>query len=115
MEPQPDRYVSPPANQAKFMAGKGKQGKQRQRSDKDGSSRRGQGRRRQKAPMPFATRNYALMVTGLVVVGIGYVIMAAEQEVDGFLSLYVSPLLLMAGYIEIIYAIVWRPKDAAAG
>jgi len=64
--------------------------------------------------MPFEKRNYLLMVAGLVVVGIGYAIMAVEQEIDGFLSLYVSPLLLMAGYIEIIYAIVWRPKDPAA-
>jgi len=63
--------------------------------------------------MPFESRNYALMVAGLVVVGIGYAIMAAEQELDGFLSLYVSPILLMAGYLEIIYAIVWRPKDVA--
>ena len=61
--------------------------------------------------MPFEKRNYLLMVAGLAVVGIGYAIMAAEQEIDGFLSLYVSPLLLMAGYVEIIYAIVWRPKE----
>jgi len=52
-----------------------------------------------------------LMIAGLVVVGIGYAIMAAEQEVDGFLSLYVSPILLMVGYLEIIYAIVWRQRD----
>lgn len=112
MEPLPGRYVLPPANQAELMAKKGRQGKQRRQSDKDTGTRRGQGRRRQKISMPFEARNYALMVAGLVVVGIGYAIMAVEQEVDGFLSLYISPILLIAGYLEIIYAIVWRPKDA---
>ena len=86
------------------MARKGRQAQQRQRSDKGG-------RRAPKNVMPFGKRNYVLMVAGLVVVGIGYAIMAAEQEVDGFLSLYVSPILLMVGYLEIIYAIVWRQKD----
>ena len=37
-----------------------------------------------------------------------------ENEVDGVISLYVAPLLLLAGYLEIIYAIMWRPKAEAA-
>ena len=61
--------------------------------------------------MPFHARNYILMVVGLVVVAVGYAIMAAENEVDGFLSLYVSPILLLTGYLEIIYAVIWRPKE----
>ena len=104
MEPHPYRHVSPPANQRQLMSRKGRQAQQRQRSDKGG-------RRAPKNVMPFGKRNYILMVAGLVVVGIGYAIMAAEQEVDRFLSLYVSPILLMVGYLEIIYAIVWRQKD----
>lgn len=60
--------------------------------------------------MPFDRKNYLLLIAGLVVILIGYVIMALENEVDGFLSLYVSPLLLIFGYVEIIYAIIWRPK-----
>ena len=74
-------------------------------------------RRRQKAPMPFETKNYVLIVVGLILIAVGYAIMAIENEVDGFLSLYVSPILLLAGYVEIIYAIVWRPKasESVAG
>lgn len=85
------------------MAAKKRHGKSRRKGDRGG-------RRRQRIAMPFHARNYKLMVVGLVVVAIGYAIMALENEVDGFLSLYVSPILLLAGYMEIIYAIVWRPK-----
>ena len=59
--------------------------------------------------MVFAKRNYILLVLGLVMIVVGYVIMRMENEVDGFISLYVAPLLLLAGYLEIIYAIIWRP------
>jgi hypothetical protein len=86
------------------MAAKSK----RSKSKKQGAQR---GRRRQRAPMPFHARNYLLMVTGLGIVVIGYAIMAAENEMDGFISLYVSPILLLLGYLEIIYAIIWRPKE----
>ena len=46
----------------------------------------------------------------LALIVVGYVLMRAENEVDGPLSLYVSPLLLLAGYLGVIYAILWRPK-----
>ncbi|MFC2086032.1 DUF3098 domain-containing protein [Bacteroidota bacterium] len=107
MEPCTGRYVSTPEIQTVFMAKQVRQGKSRQRAEK------GSRRRQQHLAMPFHARNYALMTAGLVVITIGYVIMALEQEVDGFLSLYVSPILLIAGYLEIIYAIVWRPKVSA--
>jgi hypothetical protein len=57
--------------------------------------------------MVFAKRNYLLLVLGLVM-------MRMENEVDGFISLYVAPLLLLAGYLEIIYAIIWRPSNDVA-
>ena len=43
--------------------------------------------------------------------------MRLENEVDGILSLYVAPLLILGGYLEIIYAILWRRsshKDSSA-
>ena len=62
----------------------------------------------------FAKRNYLLLVLGLVMIVAGYVMMRMENEVDGFISLYVAPLLLLAGYLEIIYAIIWRPSNDVA-
>lgn len=65
--------------------------------------------------MVFTKRNYLLLVLGLVMIVVGYTIMRMENEVDGFISLYIAPLLLLAGYLEIIYAIIWRPsKDEPA-
>ncbi len=83
------------------------------RGRKKGSARtdpRAQGKRKS-AAMVFTGRNYALMVLGVALVTVGYVIMRMENEVDGFISLYVAPLLILGGYLEIIYAILWRPRN----
>lgn len=61
--------------------------------------------------MVFTQRNYLLLTLGLVMIVIGYVIMRMENEVDGFISLYVAPIILLAGYLEVIYAILWRAKE----
>ena len=64
--------------------------------------------------MVFASRNYQLMILGVVLVLVGYIMMRVENEVDGFISLYVAPLIILGGYLEIIYAILWRPKASTA-
>ena len=60
--------------------------------------------------MVFSSRNYQLMLLGVVLVVIGYAMMRIENEVDGIISLYVAPLIILGGYLEVIYAILWRPK-----
>lgn len=67
--------------------------------------------RRGTATLVFERRNYVLLLLGLAVVILGYVMMRMENEVDGVISLYVAPLLILGGYMEIIYAILWRPKS----
>ena len=64
--------------------------------------------------MVFASRNYQLMILGVALVVIGYAMMRIENEVDGIISLYVAPLIILGGCLEIIYAILWRPKIAKA-
>lgn len=59
--------------------------------------------------MVFARQNYILLLLGIALIVVGYVVMRMENEVDGFLSLYVAPLLILGGYLEIIYAILKRP------
>ena len=61
--------------------------------------------------MIFTRQNYILLLLGIVAIVIGYTTMRIENEVDGFISLYVAPLLILGGYLEIIYAILWRPKE----
>jgi hypothetical protein len=51
-----------------------------------------------------------LLSIGVAAIVVGFAIMRIENAVDGVLSLYVAPLLLLGGYLEIIYAILWRPK-----
>ncbi|MBX2820889.1 MAG: DUF3098 domain-containing protein [Rhodothermaceae bacterium] len=60
--------------------------------------------------MVLSTRNYQLMMLGVALVVIGYAMMRIENEVDGIISLYVAPLIILGGYLEIIYAILWRPR-----
>ena len=67
-----------------------------------------------RAQMPFGRANYLLILLGLGLVVVGYTIMRIENEMDGFISLYVAPLLILGGYLEIIYAVLYRPKDPAA-
>lgn len=63
--------------------------------------------------MVFSHRNYVLLAFGIVAIVVGYAVMRMENEVDGFLSLFVAPLLILGGYVEIIYAILRRHKEDA--
>ena len=67
--------------------------------------------RKGRVTMLFTRQNYLLLIIGIVAVVIGYTTMRIENEVDGFISLYVAPLLILGGYLEIIYAILWRPRQ----
>lgn len=64
--------------------------------------------------MVFTRANYRLLLLGLAMIVAGYVIMRLENEVDGVISLYVAPLIILGGYLEIIYAILKRPSQAAS-
>jgi len=75
------------------------------------ANRRSRGKSR--GVMVFERTNYLLLILGVALVVVGYVIMRMENEVDGFISLYVAPLMILGGYLEIIWAIMWRPKEEA--
>jgi sulfite exporter TauE/SafE len=63
-------------------------------------------------PLIFESRNYVLLAIGVAMIALGFALMRLENEFLGTISLYVSPLLIMGGFAEIIYAILWR-SDAA--
>ncbi|MEM6782347.1 MAG: DUF3098 domain-containing protein [Bacteroidota bacterium] len=68
-----------------------------------------------KARMAFSRQNYLLLGLGLALVVAGYAIMlmdnaTSDDPVNSPLSLYLAPLLLLGGYVEIVYAILWRPR-----
>lgn len=58
--------------------------------------------------MLFTPLNYKLLGFGVLLIIIGFTIMRLENEVYGFISLYISPILLLAGYGVVVYAILKR-------
>ncbi|HCR48465.1 MAG TPA: hypothetical protein DIW24_02475 [Bacteroidetes bacterium] len=61
--------------------------------------------------MPFDRQNYLILLVCVGLLVVGYGIMRIENEAFGFISLYISPLLLLAGYFGIVYAILKRPNQ----
>lgn len=64
--------------------------------------------------MVFGRRNYVLLLAGVAAVVVGYVMMRVDNQVDGFISLYVAPLIILGGYLEIIWAILVSSEDEEA-
>lgn len=62
-------------------------------------------------PMLFSAWNYKVLAIGLLSVIIGFTAMYVENEVQGFISLYLSPILIMGGYITVIFAIMKHDRD----
>jgi hypothetical protein len=69
----------------------------------------------------FGRRNYVLLLGSVGLIVLGYALMAFDNargldergvhvSLDSALSLTVVPLLLLAGYLGIAAAILWRPK-----
>jgi hypothetical protein len=62
----------------------------------------------------FTRRNYVLLAIGVALVAVGFALMRIDNQFEGFLSLNVAPLIILGGYLEVIYAILWRPSDDEA-
>lgn len=65
--------------------------------------------------MVFSALNYKILGAGVLLVIIGFTIMRLENEVYGFISLYIAPVLIMAGYITVVFAILKRPAGTVHG
>jgi hypothetical protein len=63
--------------------------------------------------LPFGKKNYQLMIAGLIILVIGFIIMALDTEPHGFgvLGLTVGPVIVVGGFIVEIFAILHRPAD----
>lgn len=66
-------------------------------------------------PMLFTPLNYKLMGLGLLFLVIGFTAMRLENEVHGFVSLYISPVVIIAGYATVLYAILKRDHKIENG
>ena len=57
-------------------------------------------------PMFFSSFNYKLIGIAIFLIITGFASMYMENEVEGFISLFISPILIMAGYVIVIFAIL---------
>ncbi len=65
------------------------------------------------AELPLGKMNYILLLIGVGIIGFGFVLMSMDGFVDATefsVSLYIAPIVVMAGFLEIIYAIMYKPK-----
>jgi hypothetical protein len=64
---------------------------------------------------PLTKKNYILLAIGAGLIALGFILMSTEGFIDATqfsLALYVSPVLIIGGFIWIIYAILAKdPKN----
>ncbi len=72
---------------------------------------KGKQRKTDDKPMFFSAFNYRLIGVAILLIVGGFTAMYIENEVHGFISLYISPIVIMAGYIVVIFAIMKHDRD----
>lgn len=65
--------------------------------------------------MLFGRKNYQWATAGCLLVFIGFLLMYLENEVYGWISLNLSPVMILSGYGAILYAIVKRFEARTSG
>src|SRR5690625_7956328 len=63
-----------------------------------------------RSAMVLGKVNYLLLTACVVIIIIGFTLMRLENEVDGFVSLYISPIILMIGYLGVFIALLYPPR-----
>lgn len=61
----------------------------------------------------FSKKNYTLMLVGLGLIALGNILMIGNEDIYSFTKITLAPLLIMAGFLLEIYAIMFRPKKQA--
>ena len=65
--------------------------------------------------LPFTKQNYILLAIGVGIIVLGFFLMSLDNFVDATqfsISLYIAPIVVIAGFAEIAYAIMYRPKSS---
>jgi ABC-type Mn2+/Zn2+ transport system permease subunit len=61
----------------------------------------------------FSKKNYTLMLVGLGLIALGNILMIGNEDIYSFTKITLAPVLIMAGFLLEIYAIMFRPKKQA--
>lgn len=68
----------------------------------------------------FGKQSYRLLIIGLVLIGVGFILMSGggstnpnefNEEIFNFRRITLAPLMILAGYVVEIFAIMKRPSD----
>lgn len=61
--------------------------------------------------LPFGRKNYQLMIIGVLTLVLGFIIMSLDKQQHGFgfMGLTLGPIVVMAGFVIEIFAILHRP------
>lgn len=67
----------------------------------------------------FGKKNYIMMAISVVIVLIGFVLMSGSQSTETFYDpdvfsvrhIKVAPVICFIGYVSMIFAIIYRPKE----
>lgn len=66
-----------------------------------------------KSPLPFRRTNFVIMIIGIIMIITGFVIMANDPETYGFgfMGITLGPIIVFAGFVVEIFAIVHKPES----
>lgn len=59
----------------------------------------------------FGKENYMLMAAGIVIVAIGFMLMAGKEEIFSTTKLTIAPIIVVIGFVIELVAIMRKPKD----
>ncbi len=68
-----------------------------------------------KEELPFTRTNYVLLVAGIAIILLGFILMSIGDFVDATqfsVALHIAPVIVVGGFVEIIFAIMYRPAAA---
>ena len=65
-----------------------------------------------KNKLAFGKRNYILMLVGIAVLAVGFIIMTLDKEQYGlgFMGITLGPIVVMAGFVIELFAIMVKDK-----
>ena len=71
----------------------------------------------------FTKKNYYVLIAGIALIILGYILMIGggsedpnvfNPEIFNFQRITLAPMFCLLGFVTIIVAIMWRPKETAA-
>jgi hypothetical protein len=68
----------------------------------------------------FSKKNYYVLLAGVILIALGYLLMVGggsedpnvfNPDIFSFRRITLAPMVCLSGFVAIIFAIMWRPKN----